>query len=89
MHRHLECATDHNQIDELQGADPAGTSSTHTAQLLFESITANTELGNTVYVALLDTTKLFDTVWMQDCFRSCLKQEWMVILIWISSAQSK
>lgn len=48
---------------DLQGSNREGCSSLHTALVLQEAISHNTAQRNTVYVALLDTQKAFDTVW--------------------------
>ena len=57
-----------DSIDELQGAGQSRSSSTHIAWLLQETVAANTEKESSSYVALLDTTKAFDTAWIQGLF---------------------
>ncbi len=66
--RHMEWLKGVNKLDALQGAAQPGTLSLHTAWMLRETIAAKQEQGNTVYVALLDTTKAFDTVWVNGLF---------------------
>ena len=51
-------------IDDLQGAGQSGLSSLHTSLILREAINYNVAKGETVYIALLDTRKAFDTVWV-------------------------
>ena len=51
-------------ITDLQGANQEHCSSLQTTWLLRETIASNREQGNTVYVGLLDTSKAFDTVWI-------------------------
>jgi hypothetical protein len=68
LNRHLEWAGEHDRLDVLQGAGQPKTSSIHTAWLLRETVAANANEGSPVYVALLDTTKAFDTVWVNGLF---------------------
>jgi hypothetical protein len=51
-------------VDNLQGAAQDHCSSTHTTWLLHVTVAHNRECGNSVYVALLDTSKAFDEVWI-------------------------
>ncbi len=69
LSRHIEWAKGRNKLNDLQGAAQSKTSSLHTAWLLRETIAAKQEQENTVYVALLDTTKAFDTVWVNGLFQ--------------------
>ncbi len=66
--RHLQWSKVHTPLDSLQGAGQEKCSSIHTTLLLRESISHNIERGSTVYVALLDTAKAFDTVWTKGLF---------------------
>jgi hypothetical protein len=62
--RYSPWAKEQGIIDDLQGAAQDHCSSTHTTWLLRETIAHNRECGNSVYVALLDTSKAFDEVWI-------------------------
>jgi hypothetical protein len=62
--RYSPWAKEQGIIDDLQGAAQDHCSSTHTTWLLRETIAHNRASGNTVYVALLDTSKAFDEVWI-------------------------
>ena len=66
--RHLEWNEKNQPFDPLQGAGQERCSSTHTSLLLREAISHNLEKGNAIYVALLDTQKAFDTVWVKGVF---------------------
>lgn len=55
-------------LDELQGANRRGVSSLETAACLQEFIAQNVSRGRTVYIALLDVRKAFDTVWHAGLF---------------------
>ena len=66
--RHSKWADKEIPFDPLQGAGKERCSSTHTSYLLREAISYNKERGSTVYVALLDTQKAFDTVWIKGVF---------------------
>ena len=65
LHRHVKWADKNDPFDALQGAGQDKCSSTHTSYLLRETISHNIERDSTVYVALLDTQKAFDTVWIK------------------------
>ena len=71
--RHVNWADRKDKLDDLQGVAQPRASSTHTAWLLRETIAANTEKASSVYVALLDTSKAFDTVWIDGLFYKLLK----------------
>jgi hypothetical protein len=73
LKRHLEWADEHDRLDDLQGAGQPKVSSIHTAWLLRETVAANVNQGSPVYVALLDTTKAFDTVWVNGLFHKLFK----------------
>ena len=53
-----------NHSHPLQGANRKLPSSKNTSLVQQEAISYNTERGSTVYVALLDVKKAFDTVWI-------------------------
>jgi len=55
-------------LDELQGANRNGVSSLETAACLQEAIAHSVNRGSSVYVALLDIRKAFDTVWHAGMF---------------------
>lgn len=57
-----------SKLDELQGANRRGVSSIETSATLQEAIASNVKQGHTVYVALLDVKKAFDTVWHDGMF---------------------
>ncbi len=50
---------------EMQGAGLPRCSSTDVGALLQETVAHHTELGNTVYVVLMDVAKAFDSVWSE------------------------
>ena len=56
--------TNHDVVDEIQGAGQEKCSCLHTSLLLQETIAENTIKGATVYVAFLDIKKAFDMVWI-------------------------
>ncbi len=58
--------------NEQQGANRTACSSLHTALILRENISCNSSKGKTVYTALLDTRKAFDTVWQDGLFYKML-----------------
>ena len=62
--REREWFTGHDIVDELQGAGQTGCSSLHTSLILREAIDYNVRKGESVYIALLDIQKAFDTVWI-------------------------
>ena len=67
--RHLQWTKiNGDDIINLQGAAQPGCSSNHTTWMLRETVSANTEQGSTVYVALIDASKAFDTVWIDGLF---------------------
>ncbi len=55
-------------MHDQQGANRTSCSSVNTAMLLKETISYNVNKGNSVYTALLDTKKAFDTVWQNGLF---------------------
>lgn len=55
-------------LDRLQGANRSGVSSLETAACLQQAIATNTSPAQSVYVALLDVKKAFDTVWQIGLF---------------------
>ncbi len=55
-------------LDDLQGANRRCTSSLEVSAVLQEVISHNMNRGHTVYVALLDIKKAFDTVWHAGMF---------------------
>jgi hypothetical protein len=71
--RHIKWANEVDPFDPLQGAAQGKCSSTHTSLLLRETISYNLERGSTTYVALLDTQKAFDTVWVKGLFYKMFK----------------
>ena len=72
LSRHLAWSDTHDKIDDMQGVGQPKSSSIHTAWLLRETVAANTEQDSSVYVALIDTTKAFDTVWVQGLFQKLM-----------------
>ena len=65
MQREAEWLQNSQVVDDVQGAGKIKCSSLHTSMLLQEVIAENRTKGETVYVALLDIKKAFDTVWIQ------------------------
>ena len=55
-------------ISELQGACRKGSSCVHTALTLQETIASHRERGERVFVAFLDVSKAFDSVWIDGLF---------------------
>ena len=51
-------------IENIEGAGQAKCSSLHTSLILQETIVHNNIIGETTYMALVDTKKAFDTVWV-------------------------
>jgi hypothetical protein len=66
--RHLGWADKNDRLDDLQGAAQPRASSIHTAWLLRETVATNVEKDSSIFVALLDTSKAFDTVWVDGLF---------------------
>ena len=62
--RHSTWSKDSDPLDQLQGASQDHCSSIHTTLLLRETVAYNAERNSTVYVAMLDTEKAFDSVWV-------------------------
>jgi hypothetical protein len=65
LERHITWADVSDPLDSLQGAAQPHCSSVHTSLLLQETVAYNLERGSTVYVAMLDIQKAFDTVWTE------------------------
>ena len=57
------------EFDHLQGAAQSKSSSVQVAWILRETIAVNREKNGQVFVALLDTEKAFDTVWINGLFK--------------------
>ncbi len=55
-------------FDPMQGANRKGRSSLETAALVQEALAYNTSHNSTVYIALMDIMKAFDTVWLDGLF---------------------
>ena len=55
-------------ISDLQGAAQPGCSSSDVVLTLQETIAYHNELGNSVYVVMLDAAKAFDSVWTEGLF---------------------
>ena len=55
-------------ISPLQGAGREGLSCIHSALLLQETISSNLETNSHVFVAYLDVSKAFDSVWVDGLF---------------------
>ena len=53
-----------NTLDELQGAAQENCSCQHTSLMMQEAISYNLDLGESVYGALCDIMKAFDSVWI-------------------------
>jgi hypothetical protein len=73
LNRHLDNCGTRETIDQLQGASQSYCSSLHTTWLLREVISHNIEQDSTVYIALLDLSKAFDSVWVKGMFLKLLK----------------
>jgi hypothetical protein len=81
LKRHLDSSDEMVDLDQLQGASQNHCSSLQTTWLLREVISHNLERDSTVYVALLDLSKAFDSVWVKAMFYKLLK-EGMNTSIW-------
>ena len=68
-------------MHDQQGANRTCSSSVNTAMILKETISYNRNRGKTVYTALLDTKKAFDTVWQNGLFYK-LRQYGMDRKLW-------
>ena len=66
--RHEMATKDMAIIDSLQGAMVMSCSSMHTTWMLRETIAYNLEKKSSIYVGLLDTSKAFDSVWVDGAF---------------------
>ena len=73
MNRIEKWSRDKEIIDYQQGAAQPKCSSMHTSWLVNEIISKCKQDGNTVFVAMLDTRKAYDTVWQNGLFYALYK----------------
>ena len=84
--------TEITRVNHLQTACQPRGSSLQTTTLLREVISYNTSRGNNVYVALLDTQKAFDSVWIDALFyklnaMGCNQALWRILYFYYTDFQ--